>query len=490
MSSPRSTSKISTNPLTKEQVYAQMRGPLNSPRARQAEINRLRETQGECTRPVSASSSEALEQKEKEEQKINDVAIAASIKDDEEKGPLPEPTKEVTNKHCHMPHGKNINFSQKVKQGPEARLAKVNPEVTESVLSSYLDDKDLGRLSTSCVTLYRQTAGVRARHVFPHYLQYLQAVIFNDKLTVSSMLRSHPNFLLAKPEDYGIEEVTCQHTWLTYLTKGESAFSMAQKLGHIDVVNAMFPYYQNELKVADKYKNQSRVTELEDMWIMLIPNEAQQKALQDLYIDNLILPMIQALAADTTIQSGWDIRAEEARFEHISEGTLKAWQALRNQLFRPKLMQDCIDVDQFLIAVYKAYDIHYDTFRNLTKREAFVVLVMGLAQSLVGRGLAEIYCRGLDYVVRRDYAINADARALRLWDGRSFYREKRDGSGLGLSCFCNIWGQPSQWHGVMHKENAIGLLEDYIKEKHESVPSLRSNCSNNANKLTKKNRGV
>ncbi len=414
-----------------------------------------------------------------------------------EKRPLPESTKEVTNKkRRHILHGNNINFGQKLKRGSEARLAKVDLNVMESVLSSYLDGKDLGRLSTSGVTLYTQTATARARYVFPRYLEYLQAVIFNDKLMVSSMLRSHPNFLLVKPEDYGIDKVECQYTWLQYLTKGESAFSMAQKLGHIDVVNAMFPYYQNELKAADECKNQSRVTELKDMWIMHIPTEEQQIALQNLYIHDLILPMMQALAADTTIQSDWDGWAKEVKFEHVSEGALKAWQALRNQLFRPKVMQDSLDVEQFLIAVYKAYAIHSRIFQDRSQREAFVVMVMGLAQSLVGRGLAETYCQSLDNVVRRHYDIDYGARALRLWDGRSFYREQRDGSGLGSSFFCSMYGFCSM-HGQLssgfgcYNENAatIGLLEEYVKQKHESVPSLSRNCSN-ANKLIKKNRGV
>src|SRR5580692_8392195 len=73
----------------------------------------------------SASSSLAIS--EKDEQEVNDKA--------------------------HQP---KINHTMLHQQGSDARLAKLHPQVTESVLSSYLDDQSLSRLSTNCVTLYAQ----------------------------------------------------------------------------------------------------------------------------------------------------------------------------------------------------------------------------------------------------------------------------------------------------------------------------------------------
>lgn len=477
-------------PLTKKEIRSQM-DLLNDPVERKIANDVLARPEDKDMRPPCRSSLAALRAKEKEEQLANDKTIAKLVASDVAKGLPPESNastrEDATNarevKVNHVSHGNNLIKSNvlRVKQGPTAALEKLHPQVTESVLSSFLNNEDLGRLSTSYSALYTQTNKIRKKRAF---VQYLQAIIFNDPSIISSILHSYPDFLLAKPEDYGIKEIECQHTWLRYLPESESVFSIAQQLGHIDVVNAMLEYAKKE----------SRITELEDAWIMKMPTEAEQKALQDKYIQDLILPMISALATDTTItvQANWEKNSEKTfcvtKIDNANVVTLEARKALREELFRPKAMRDCIDAVQFLIATQKAFITYFNTFQNYTQRNAFAVWVIGLAQSLVGRDLAMKLCQSLTQVVRDQEPIGVAAASLKLSDGRSFYRMNRDDAGLGSSFLCCVfYGYGKYMIGV--ETGGLDALENYVKQNQQSVERMRQ-LSNDACVTSKSNRGM
>lgn len=198
--------------------------------------------------PTSYAGLVAQEQKE---QKANDEVIAALIAEDVEKGPLLEPNtkKDAANIHkintkATLSHSNNIIQAGAVRatQPREARLANIAPQVSGFILSNYLENKDIVRLSTSCVTLYKQTEEDRRKQALQ---QLLQAMLHDEQLIVSGIINSYPKFLLAKPEDYGISEIESQFTWLRYLTAGETVFSMAQKLRLVDIVNILLKVNEN-----------------------------------------------------------------------------------------------------------------------------------------------------------------------------------------------------------------------------------------------------
>ncbi len=443
----------SNRPLTPEKVREQMEW-MNKPeeRKRAQEAQDALGALNESTRPLSASSSAAFEAKEQEEQKVNDKAMADLIKEDLTKGiPSELKTKDTANAHTiknkvnYISHGNHIIKSNlpRPEQGPGACLATLHPQVTESVLSPYLGyGRDHTSLSTSCVTLYTQTEKTRQRRAF---LAYIRAMLHDHYYAVSRILDSYPKFLLAKPKNYDMTEIQSHYTWLRYLPKDESVFSMAQKLQLIDVVRAIFPHYLKELQDAQNREDKPRITELENAWVMQVSTIEKQKALQEKYTDELILPVIKALAADTTIQVDWAQNSEtglfEATIKNASEATLTALETLRDKLFKPKSLKKCIDVDQLLIAVYNAYDTKFDTFQNWAERDAYAVLVIGLIQSLADPRLGKIFSQGLSEVVNNNKQISDRAQLLKLADGRPYYRSREDSArGLGFTFLCSIFG--------------------------------------------------
>ncbi len=328
-------------------------------------------------------------------------------------------------------------------------------EINDIVLSPYLDNKELGRLSTSCVTLYTQTNILREKRAF---LQYLQAIIFNDPSIISPILHCYPDFLLAKPEDYGIMKIKCQ-TGLQYLTKGESAFSMAQKMRHVSVLEAMLEHYLEKLKDKEIDEEKPSITELENMWILQIPTIKEQEELQKKYYQELIFPMINVLRTDATIEVEWMPNPEtglyQAKIDNAREATLNARNALRDELFRPKAMRECIDVVQFFIAAIKAYPINFNMNNHIhphgAQRDAYRIWIIGLAQSLVGLDLAMLLHKGLDDMVENHGTIGARfynclthtlTDSLTLSDLRSFYRRACD-HGLGSSFLYSIYADIS-----------------------------------------------
>lgn len=160
---------------------------------------------------------------------------------------------------------------------------------------------------------------------------------------------------------------------------------MVQKL-QLDVVRVMFPHYLKELQDAHTREDKPNITELENAWVMRVSTEEEQKALQEKYIQDYLLAPIKALTADATIQVSWQHNPEtmyhEAKIDNASADTLKTLEKLREELFKPKAIKDCIDVNQLLIAAYHAAHDNFNTFQNNAQRDAYAVLVIDLIQSL------------------------------------------------------------------------------------------------------------
>lgn len=336
----------------------------------------------------------------------------------------------------------------RVSQSSKNKLAKLHAPLTESALSPYLDNHDLARLSTSCVTLYTQTDKIRQKRAL---LQLLQAMLHDEPLIVSHILKSYPEFLFAKPENYRITEIESQYTWLRYLITGESVFSIAQKLGLVDMVKIMIPYFIKEIK-KEKMCNEDHPSEPEKQWFMPSPSsnleeeykrQEEQHVLREKYIQKYLSAPIKALESDSTIQVYWKENPEnkcfEAKIDNASDNTIKAFELLREEIFKPKAINDCIDTHQLLRAAYEGwYDVK-DRFNipflTIHQRDAYAILMIGFIESLVEPKLGQILCKHFNKCLIGPNSVEP----LKLKDGRSFYRLDRDShSGLGFNFFCSL----------------------------------------------------
>lgn len=81
------------------------------------------------------------------------------------------------------------------------KIAMANQEVMKAMLFPYLTPSDFGRLSTSSVTLYAQTAETRL------FQKLLSSIVHGDESMAAQILDSHPKLLSAKPKDYGISTI-------------------------------------------------------------------------------------------------------------------------------------------------------------------------------------------------------------------------------------------------------------------------------------------
>jgi len=212
------------------------------------------------------------------------------------------------------------------------------------------------------------------------------------------------------------------------------------------------------------------------------PYETQQNAQGE---DEIVIPRLYADYAKSLI----DVFREEAfpngtkgKFSEKTENALK----LLFDILLPKKavkLDDYIDPELFLLALYTAYRDHFDFFQNWDQRDAFCVRMIGLAQSVLSPETAKIFCEGLYSVVEEKRAISARAGALKLLDDELFYRLSRDSrSGLGFEYLCSPAGarlgraQAQRWpvfRKTMSSKNN-NFLEHYAAIASAARPSCRS----------------
>jgi hypothetical protein len=449
-----------------------------------------------CTIPLSTPHAAILVKKVLEKAEIIKVAPRKKAKS-------------LVSIDLRMPlSGKNIinKDASRTPQGSTSKLKHLSNVLSYFPVRderwSCLDTKDstcaLVNLSMSCVTLYRQTEMARQKRALE---QLLQAMFDHYPLKVSSILKSYPELLSAKPEAHNITEIESQFTWLRYLTAGESVFSMAQKLLLVDMLKIMLPHYLKQLDDAQRAPDaKHHVLELQKQWILPgapttaleeKKREETQKVLQEKYTRDYLSAPLAALAADTTIRVSWvenpETKHHEAQIEHISPATVKALEDLRTKLFEPKAIQDCIDIYQLLIAAYHAYDSNFDRLQDWHRRDACAILMIGFILSLVNPSLGKIYCEDFYGVVYDNKKISPRAESLVLIDRRPFYRATRDSHvGHGFNFLCSIVGAAWPGGGVaLPGRGAAGVtahsirrrLENYVKQMYQSVTALRSECT-------------
>lgn len=261
---------------------------------------------------------------------------------------------------------------------------------------------------------------------------FLQTAIDDNRKKVAELLDKNPELLLVKALR-GIE-IESQHTWLKIDAENEDALSIAAKHKQIKMIELLLPYY-------DKLEQTEAVIKAKADALSAWKTYTTQKNVEG--EDEIVIPREYANYAQSLI----DVFKEETfpngvkgKFSEKTENALK----LLFDILLPKKatkLDDYIDPELLLLALYKAYRNQFDTFQNWEQRDAFCIRMIGLAQSVLTPETAKIFCEGLYYVVEENRKISGRADSLKLLDGESFYRVSHESlTGLGGGYFCGVAG--------------------------------------------------
>lgn len=274
--------------------------------------------------------------------------------------------------------------------------------------------------------------------------RFLQAVINDDRETVAAMLDKMPQLLLVTP-DPGLV-IESQHTWQKFYA--EPALTMACKLKQIKMTELLLSYYDKLPQDDDVIKAKTAglcawkpyVTEenADDETVILIPQEYA----------SLAQSLVDAFREET-FPNGIPGENNIPRNIELSEPTEAALLSLLDILVPKQAVKldECIDAELLLLAIYQAYVNNFDTFnQNWNKLDALCIRVMGLIQSALIPETGKIFCESLyDVVIEMDRGkvreISPMANAHMLKGGEKFYRENRDSrDGNGFEFLCDVIG--------------------------------------------------
>lgn len=208
--------------------------------------------------------------------------------------------------------------------------------------------------------------------------------------------------------------------------KSQRIFEMAQGLRRPEVVTLLSPYFD---------KSEALKEERVKQWKLQLPySEIAQKGMQDHYIRKVFLPIIETLAADTTIGVPCEIdpktNRREAKILNPAPETLAAIDAFRKKLLPEKAIDldkldtpssldadgNYVDMEQFFKAAVRAYVEHFKVFGNDGRREwarrsAYSIAFLGLIIPLLGPENGKKLCAGLsDWVNGCDVYLMAEPK--------------------------------------------------------------------------------
>ena len=279
----------------------------------------------------------------------------------------------------------------------------------------------------------------------------LHAVVNDDRKTVREMLDLNPELLLLSPHENCVIEN--QHTWQKFYA--EDALAMAVKLRQRKMTELLLPYFDKCEQTADviavrtnafstwrPYETVKNGNEDE----IVIPNEYEKLAelLIQVFRDEPFpnrYPVLSNGNIDNTIL--WNVA--------LSDPTEFALSCLLHRLV-PKgavKLDEHMDVELFLLAVYRAYVKHFASFNDdWRKLCAFSIRVPGLIQRALSLETGEDICAGLELVVtamKTGAAVKYPGHAIehKLASGESLYcaagRENREG--CGFEFFVSLWAR-------------------------------------------------
>lgn len=273
----------------------------------------------------------------------------------------------------------------------------------------------------------------------------LRAVVNDDRNTVEVMLNLNPELLLLSPHQNCVIE--SQYTWQKFCA--EDALTMAVKLKQIKMIELLLSFHE-DLEQTDEAV-QAKNTAL-SAWkpYEIVNDEIIIPAEYDMLAESLI-----QIFREETFPKGVPDRNNIPWNIELSEPTEQAIVTLLNLLVPKKAvsLQQHIDVELLLLAVYRAYVKHFDSFNgNWEKLDAFSIRIIGLIQSALIPETGKIFCEGLDDIVTalnagKERKISDRAANLKLLGGEDFYRISRGARiGSGFEFFCGIFGTGRPGH--------------------------------------------
>jgi len=280
---------------------------------------------------------------------------------------------------------------------------------------------------------------------------FLQAVIDGDIPKIKQMLSQNPYLLLAKPCPSLVIE--SKLTWQRFDVSLENALSIAVKRKQITVIETFLPYIKELDQSKDKSGDQSDF----EMAMQVLSQWSKYVMPQN----EIVIPEEYAIYAQSLVDpfTRENFPNGDNDILHLSQDAESAIDYLFNKILLPKLIQldNYLDVELLLLAVYKAYDANFNAFQNWKQRDAFCIRVIGLIQSVLSPETAKIFCESLDTVgtaldrgkAITEISISDLAKALKLKGGESFYRSSRDSHlGLGSEFLCGYFGRCLLWGAV------------------------------------------
>lgn len=351
----------------------------------------------------------------------------------------------------------------------------LSPYFLAILLNVVIDDlsiKDQVNLAKTCFGLYTTFKPNLDKLAFK---QLLQSVVDNENDIVKKILDKKPSLLLQDPmkifSPKEIKEgIESQLTWQRFLAK---PLEIATFRGQLEMTKLLLPYFKELENGQAEALLQWKVHEL---------SEEEKKEKEIAYA--LKMKALIDVIAKETFPNG---TKKDRLIDRISEETKAALSAFRKELLPDGAvtLENYPDVEQLLIASYKAYADYFSVFQNWDQRDLYCIAGLGLIQSVLTPELGKVYCEGLWDVVESNKQISRRADELKLNDDEtSFYRSGRDvHSGLSFDFFVGISYQhrmrrgPNGSFGVRTAADAVELLKNYVEQEQSSLANLRENLS-------------
>jgi len=301
-----------------------------------------------------------------------------------------------------------------------------------------------------------------------------QAVLDDHREQARKIINTNPNLLCIPLPNVIIEsKFTFQRFY------DVSPLMIAVKRRQIEMMKLMIECCDQSLEVKQATLAKSKILFAGSLYPTQLNAEGKEE---------IVIPPNYAKFAKELI----DVFSEEGFVGgKLNEKTTLALQLLFNTLLPNEAvkLEDYLDVELFLLALYQAYYDHFNTFQNWDQRDAFCIRVIGLVQSVLSPETAKIFCEGLDDVVTalsngKERKLSEQALKHLLKDGTAFYRLSRySQAGQGANFLCGIYARgfgvtagdlphlAAAWRSYV--EQKLQTCKTYAARAEESVSVVR-----------------
>lgn len=310
----------------------------------------------------------------------------------------------------------------------------------------------------------------------------LHAVINDDRRTVREMLDINPELVLLSPVQDCVVENQC--TWQKFYV--EDALTTAVKLKQIKMTELLLSYYEKLEQTPDVIETKRAALSTCKFYEIVNDEITIPQKYEDMA--QLLIDLFKVENFPNGIPGRNDIPWNI----ELSDPTEFGLSCLLHFLVPKKAVKldDHVDVELFLLAIYKSYLKNFDSFNSdWGKLDAFCIRVIGLIQSALIQETGEIFCEGLDGVVTamnagKEKEISARAASHKLAGGEDFYRITRDSRfGSGFEFLCGIFARAPLRPGASRSTDAP-VWKNYVKQKQQVFRILCGSYSSPTNSQT------